>query len=57
MDLKETIKVNKQIMALIKSKYNGEFPTGYTGPDYRYYECLERDIKQAERYLEVYAAK
>jgi len=40
MTLEATIKTNKEIMRLIKSKYPDIFPTGYNNPDSRYYEIL-----------------
>ncbi len=50
MNLKQTIKVNKEIMKLIRSKYTAEFPNGYNSPESRYYCRLERDIEGAEAY-------
>lgn len=50
MNLKATIKVNKEIMRLIVSKYPDIFPTGYSGPYFRYYKRLKKDVEEAERY-------
>jgi hypothetical protein len=51
MDLKQTCKVNKQIMKLIESKYTELFPAAYNTPEARYYRMLERDTAQAEEAL------
>lgn len=51
MDLVDTVKVNRQIMKLIVSKYLELFPAAYNTPESRYYHTLERDTIQAERAL------
>lgn len=53
MDLSQQVKVNKEIMRLIKSKYGVEFPGAYNTPESFYYERLEKEIAEAERYLEL----
>lgn len=50
MNLVTTIKVNKQIMALIKSKYPDDFPLAYHGTDAIYYERLAAGIVKAEAF-------
>ena len=51
MNLQETIKINKEILALMESKYEGPFPTWSTGPESRYYNYLLRDTQKAEESL------
>jgi hypothetical protein len=49
MNLAETIKVNRQIMQLISSKYPELFPAAYNHLDARYYRALLRDTTHAEQ--------
>lgn len=51
MDLKTTIETNKKIIALIKSKYPDVFPLGYNNPDATYYNLLDEENVEGERYL------
>ena len=51
MNFEATIKVNKKIMALIKSKYSEDFPGIHNTPEARYYRRLELDVEEAENYL------
>ena len=51
MTLEEQAEINRKIMQLIYSKYEGSFPIGYNTPESRYYQTLEHDVVQAERYL------
>ena len=50
MDLKITIKINKEIMRLIESKFPHSFPPSYPNPDAQYYKRLAEDVTKAERY-------
>lgn len=52
MNLKETTKINRKIMVLIRSKNPEDFPNAYNTPESRYYRRLELDTEEAERYLE-----
>jgi len=52
MTLEETIKINKKIMDLIKSRYDDTFPDSFNSPESRYYERLDRETEQAEQYLD-----
>jgi len=47
MDLQETIRINRAIMALIRQKYDQFFPGAYSTPESRYYTMLERDTIKA----------
>ena len=51
MNLPATIKINKKIMALIKSKYDEAYPAGHHTPESRYYERLDLDTRDAESFL------
>lgn len=57
MNLKDTIKINKKIMALIKSKHSEDFPGVSTTPEARYYRRLALDTEEAESYLEANSSK
>jgi len=57
MNLSETVKVNRQIMGLIKSKYPDVFPLGYHNLDARYYNLLDKEIEEVERSLTVFDKK
>lgn len=50
MDFEATVKVNKKIMGLIRSKYTDINDVPSSGPDYIYYKHLERDVEKVERY-------
>ena len=52
MDFKATIEVNKEIMALIKSKYPDDFPIAYHNVDATYYNRLADELCRAEAYLD-----
>jgi hypothetical protein len=47
MNLHQQVRVNMQIMNLIKSKYDQYFPSIYSTQEARYYRTLERDTNQA----------
>jgi len=51
VNLRETVEINKKVMALIKSKYPDVFPLGYNNPDATYYNRLDEDNIKGERYL------
>lgn len=51
MDLAKTIILNRMVMALIKSKYTGSEMVGFTAPDRRYYQQLDRENELAIRIL------
>ena len=51
MDFNKTIIINRLIMALIESKYQGLGPGVFTPPDERYYLQLEYDTEGAELML------
>ena len=51
MDLEKTIRTNRQIMKLIKLKYEETFPFGYRTTESKYYQLLEREIEAAQNYL------
>lgn len=53
MDLAQTIKVNKKIITLIRSKHAEVFPPVYATPESRYYERLQTETEQAQRFLTV----
>ena len=50
MDLKEAIKINKEIMALIRSKYPGDPYIEHNTPESRYYYKLKQETERAEKY-------
>lgn len=51
MDLQQAVKINRQILRLMQSKYDQFFPGAYNTPEARYYKLLERDTFQAEEAL------
>lgn len=51
MKLQNTIQINKQIMALIESKYGGDPPLNKSSTEFRYYYRLDADNEKAEIYL------
>jgi len=50
MDFNTTIRVNKQIMALIKSKYSENFPLAYHNADAVYYGRLAAEVLKTEAF-------
>ena len=51
MNLQETVKINKRILALIKSKYEDPPSLWPRGLESRYYDHLSRDTQKAEEAL------
>jgi len=51
MDLIATVKINRQILKLISSKYDQFFPGAYGSQEARYFAKLKRDTIQAEEAL------
>jgi hypothetical protein len=51
MNLQETVKVNKRILALIESKYTEPPSLWPTSPESRYYGHLLKDTQKAEEAL------
>lgn len=51
MDLSATIKINKQILALIESKYSEPPSLWPTSPESQYYNHLVKDTQKAEEAL------
>ena len=51
MDLEKTIRTNRQIMKLIKLKYEDAFPFGYRTTESKYYQLLEKETEAAQNYL------
>jgi len=57
MSFKQTVEINKKIMALIKSKYSDDFPMSYHNADATYYNRLADDVLKAEAYHDVAGVK
>jgi len=51
MDLMATVKINRQILKLIRAKYDEFFPGAYSSGEAHYYQRLKRDTIQAEEAL------
>jgi len=56
MDLKETIKINNEIIRLICSKFEASDITGLSGPDRSYAKRLEQDNDKAQTYFDSIAS-
>jgi hypothetical protein len=52
MNIAQTVKINRQIMKLIKSKYTELFPAAYSTTEARYYKLLRRHTDQAIEAME-----
>lgn len=51
MDLVKCLKINKDILQMISSKYPGGFVLNLTSPEGRYYQALKKDIEKGETAL------